>query len=75
LSSCTGKSLIGYDELHKFSVDDPVTFWPALRDFTKISGDKAHLLPHRRRQDAGRLFFPGAKLNFAEPLLRGPPDL
>jgi len=39
LSSRTSKSLIGYGALHKFSVGDPATFWPAGQDFTKISGE------------------------------------
>src|SRR5688572_7147228 len=40
LSSRTGKSLIGYDELHEFPVGDPAMFRSALRDFTKISGER-----------------------------------
>ncbi len=71
LSSRTGKSLIGYDELHKFSIDDPATFWSALWDFTKISGDKGEP-PFLVDGDKmpGAQFFPGAKLNFAENVLR-----
>jgi hypothetical protein len=56
LSSRTGKSLIGYDELHEFSVGDPAMFRSALRDFTKISGErgKGHR-PSSTRLRAGAL--------------------
>jgi acetoacetyl-CoA synthetase len=71
LSSRTGKSLSGYDELHRFSIAEPARFWSELWDFTKISGDKGE---PPFLADAGRMpgarFFPGAKLNFAENLLR-----
>jgi hypothetical protein len=53
LSSCTSKSLIGLKREHKFSVDDPATFWLALRDFTKISGE-AHLLVGGNKMPSAR---------------------
>jgi acetoacetyl-CoA synthetase len=67
----TGKRLGGYRELHRASVTDPAEFWSALWDFTKISGDKGappYLTDADRMPGAG--FFPGARLNFAENLLR-----
>ncbi|MBX9590639.1 MAG: acetoacetate--CoA ligase [Hyphomonadaceae bacterium] len=77
LSSRTGKALIGYDELHRYSIEDPAEFWSALWDFTKISGDKGSppFLVDGSKMP-GAQFFPGAKLNFAENLLRhtGPGD-
>jgi hypothetical protein len=71
MSSRTGKALHAYDDLHRYSTDDPAAFWSALWDFTKVSGDKGGgpLL-----RDAGRMpgaqFFPNARLNFAENQLK-----
>jgi acetoacetyl-CoA synthetase len=71
LSARTGKPLADYGALHRLSTDDPAGFWSAVWDFTKISGDKG---PPPYVTDADRLpgaaFFPAARLNFAENLLR-----
>ena len=40
ISSRAGKPLQSYGELHHCSVTDSPAFWSALRDFTKVSGDK-----------------------------------
>src|SRR5262245_39173657 len=70
-SARTGKAPGGYREPHRASVADPAEFWSALWDFTEISGDKG-ALPYLA--DANRMpgaaFFPDARLNFAENLLR-----
>ena len=71
MASRAGKSFAGYDELHRYSVSDPAGFWSNFWDFAQIIGDKGkppYLV------DAGKMpgarFFPDAKLNFAENLLR-----
>jgi acetoacetyl-CoA synthetase len=71
LSARTGKSLGDYDELHRFSSADPAEFWSAVWDFTRVSGDKGEppYIADARRMP-GAAFFPGARLNFAENLLR-----
>jgi acetoacetyl-CoA synthetase len=71
LSARTGKPLGDFDALHRFSTDDSAEFWSALWDFTEISGDKGpppYLVDGDRMPGAS--FFPGARLNFAENLLR-----
>jgi hypothetical protein len=40
MSSRIGKPLQNYDELRRCSVTNIPEFWSALRDFTKVSGDK-----------------------------------
>jgi acetoacetyl-CoA synthetase len=72
IASRTGKLLTGYDKLHAWSVDDPEEFWSQLWDFTEISGEKgrAPFLSEPGRMPGAR-FFPSAKLNFAENLLKG----
>jgi acetoacetyl-CoA synthetase len=71
LSARTGKSLGDYDELHRFSSADPAEFWSAVWDFTRVSGDRGEppYIADARRMP-GAAFFPGARLNFAENLLR-----
>ena len=65
-----GLSLAGYDDIHRFSVEQPEAFWLALWDFCAIRAE------HRGRTvlvDGDRLpggrFFPEARLNYAENLL------
>jgi acetoacetyl-CoA synthetase len=59
------------DALWSWSVAEPARFWTALMDFTGVLADRGegpplqdgHLMP-------GARWFPGARLNFAENLLR-----
>jgi acetoacetyl-CoA synthetase len=71
LSSRTGKALTSYEKLHAWSIDNPAEFWSALWDFTEISGEKGD---PPFLTDAGKMpgaqFFPNARLNFAESLLK-----
>lgn len=59
-----------YETLWRWSVDRKVDFWNSVWDFCEVIGDKGertladeHLLP-------GARFFPDARLNFAENLLK-----
>ena len=59
-----------YRDLHRYSVENPAEFWRAVWDFCAIVGtpgdtavEKIDLLP-------GARWFPEARLNFAENLLR-----
>jgi acetoacetyl-CoA synthetase len=71
LSGRTGQSLADYDALHRFSTADPAAFWSALWDFAKVQGEKGAqpFLVHAEKMP-GASFFPAARLNFAENLLR-----
>ena len=71
MSSRTGKALHNYDDLYRYSVDNPADFWSALWDFTKVSGDKGsgEVLRDGDKMP-GAQYFPDAQLNFAENLLR-----
>jgi acetoacetyl-CoA synthetase len=71
VSSRTGKPLTDYEKLHRWSVDDPASFWSELWDFTEISGEKGEppFLADASKMPGAR-FFPAARLNFAENLLR-----
>jgi acetoacetyl-CoA synthetase len=62
-----------YDDLHRWSVGDLGAFWSALWDFVEIIGDKGDrtFVPDPDAWMTGAQFFPDAKLNLAENLLRG----
>lgn len=62
-----------YTDLHRWSVSDPGVFWSALWDFTDVLGEKGDIsfVPDETAWMTGARFFPGARLNLAENLLRG----
>jgi acetoacetyl-CoA synthetase len=66
-----GLSLKTYRDLHAWSVADGAAFWDLIWDYCGVIGDKGE----RRLIDGDKMpgaqFFPDAKLNFAENLLRG----
>lgn len=63
-----------YAHLHDWSVKRPADFWNAVWDFTGVIGDKFAAGEERVLIDADKMpgaqFFPDARLNFAENLLR-----
>jgi acetoacetyl-CoA synthetase len=66
-----GKNFRSYDELYKWSVTEIPAFWAAVWEF----GDIIHSAPYKEvvddyRKLPGAKWFEGAKLNFAENLLR-----
>jgi acetoacetyl-CoA synthetase len=71
LSTRVGQPLGGFDALHRYSTADSAGFWSALWDFAGIAGDKGeppYLVDGDRMPGAS--FFPGARFNFAENLLK-----
>lgn len=67
----TGRDLGSYAALHHWSVSEPEEFWPACWDFTHVIGERGPgpvVLNFDRM--AGAKWFPNARLNFAENLLR-----
>jgi len=81
--SCIGADgSLDYDALHRWSVDHRDRFWPALWRFADVQGDVLSTgemwesvgfgLDRMAPPDAelGPRWFPGARLNFAEHLLR-----
>ena len=65
-----GRTFADYAELHAWSVASKEDFWSLVWDFCGVIGERGEraLLPGKRMQDAR--WFPNAKLNFAENLLR-----
>jgi acetoacetyl-CoA synthetase len=69
-----GLSLGSYDELHAWSIAHPDLFWEQVWDFTGVIGDKGARLLEDAGMMPGAQFFPDARLNFAENLLRRSDD-
>ncbi len=66
-----GRSFAGYDELWRWSVEDPEGFWGA---FAEFAGVRWHDTPERVLADGsarmpGARWFPGGTLNYAEHAL------
>jgi acetoacetyl-CoA synthetase len=65
-----GRSLPSYADLHRWSIEDRESFWSLLWDFCEVRGERgARVLVDGDRMP-GASFFPDARLNFAENLLR-----
>ncbi|MBM4336171.1 MAG: acetoacetate--CoA ligase [Deltaproteobacteria bacterium] len=66
----TGRRFASYTELWRWSVDERAEFWRAAWDFCELIGDPgpAPFLVDDRMP--GARFFPGARLSYAENLLR-----
>jgi acetoacetyl-CoA synthetase len=59
-----------YEQLHQWSVEQSETFWSDVWDYAGIIGDKGDkVLEHPDRMPGAR-WFPDARLNFAQNLLR-----
>jgi acetoacetyl-CoA synthetase len=72
----SGRSLANFAELHRWSIEDRGAFWSLVWDFCDVIGEPgARALADGDRMP-GAAFFPDARLNFAENLLRksGPSD-
>lgn len=71
LNARKGLELDRYEQLHAWSVSHPEEFWTELARFADIRADwgTGPVLGQRERMPGAR-FFPSARLNFAENLLR-----
>src|SRR6185312_1387680 len=71
VSARKGIELDGYEAVYAWSVSHPEEFWIELARFADVRADwgKGPVLEHGERMPGAR-FFPTARLNFAENLLR-----
>jgi acetoacetyl-CoA synthetase len=63
-----------YAALHRWSVEHSAEFWSLLWDFCGVRGDKGGRVLVGGECMPGAQWFPDAKLNFAQNLLREPDD-
>ena len=60
----------GYEALWRWSLSDQAAFWDAFWDWSGVVGDKGDTVLETGTQPMEARYFPGARLNFAENLLR-----
>ena len=65
-----GQQLTSYDELWSWSTTELADFWQAVWDFTEVRSSVPNTQVHGELKMPGTDWFPGARLNFAENLLR-----
>jgi len=65
-----GHSLQGYPALHAWSVEDRAGFWRLVWDFCEVRGEPGGVVVDHPERMPGAKWFPEARLNFAENLLR-----
>src|SRR5690606_30071830 len=65
-----GVSLPDYEALWRWSVTDIAAFWDSVWDYGCVIGDKGDAVLKDADKMPGARFFPDAKINFAEILLR-----
>lgn len=68
--SRAGRSFASYGELHAWSVDDHESFWSLVWDHCGVVGERGEAVLVDGDRMPGARFFPDARLNFAENLLR-----
>ena len=77
-----GRSADRYEDLHRWSISRRGEFWQAVWDFTGVigeRGERAEVLPEDQTPPAaahmfGTTWFPDARLNYTENVLRGEDD-
>jgi acetoacetyl-CoA synthetase len=67
----TGRSMPGYRELWEWSVADFDGFWATVWDFFDVSSEAGYDRVLDDERMPGARWFPGARLNYAEHILRG----
>ena len=64
------RKLPDYHALHRWSIEDRAAFWTLIWDFCDVIGERGETALFDNGQMREAKFFPDAKLNFAENLLR-----
>ena len=65
-----GREFPDYAALHRWSIEHPDEFWLSLWDFAGVIGERGRAVVLDRDRMPGARWFPEARLNFAENLLR-----
>ncbi|MEO3386438.1 acetoacetate--CoA ligase [Mesorhizobium sp. CAU 1741] len=69
-AAASGRDIADYDALHAWSVEERETFWPLVWDYCGIVGDQGQRVLVDGDRMPGARFFPDARINFAENLLK-----
>jgi acetoacetyl-CoA synthetase len=69
-----GRQLPDYAALHAWSVNEPTEFWTSIWEYGEVRGAKGAVVLDKADKMPGARWFPEARLNFAENLLRSRDD-
>ena len=69
-----GRALPDYPALHGWSVEQPAEFWTSIWDLGEVRGQMGPVVLENGELMPGARWFPEARLNFAENLLRSRDD-
>ena len=64
------QSDVNYEEIWKWSIQKPEKFWDSIWDYSNVLGEKGDILLKDKDKMPGARFFPNAKLNYTENLLK-----
>ncbi|GLT20967.1 acetoacetyl-coenzyme A synthetase [Zoogloea oryzae] len=64
------RSFADYAALHAWSIDQPAEFWTSIWEYGEVKGSRGEVVLEDGDRMPGARWFPGARLNFAENLLR-----
>ena len=70
LGSRVAPPVVTYDDLYHFSIEHPAEFWRAVWEFCAVRGEMGTRIVVDLERMPGAQFFPDARLNFAENVLR-----
>ena len=69
-AEASGRETGDYDALHSWSIEDREAFWLLIWDYCGIVGERGERVMVDGDRMPGARFFPDARLNFAENLLK-----
>ena len=69
------QSDVKYEELWKWSIEKPEKFWDSIWDYSNVLGEKGEILLKDKDKMPGARFFPNAKLNYTENVLKNKNEL
>jgi acetoacetyl-CoA synthetase len=70
VTAAWGVDVPDYEALYRFSIARPADFWKSVWDFCRIIGEPGERVAVHLDRMPGAEFFPDARLNFAENVLR-----
>src|ERR1043165_6328481 len=70
VGASSGHPLSDYNDLYRFSIERPTDFWRQVWTFGAIRGEMGTRIVDNLDKMPGARFFPDARLNFAENVLR-----
>ena len=70
IQKISGKEIADWQTLYDWSVENIESFWDALWDYCEVIGDKGKTILQNSDKIEDALFFPEARLNYAENMLR-----